>query len=63
LGTKLEPILIKYGRKHPLSTAEHISFSNGSFISSGLDANINTPVPFFEVYPNMQSLAVSILKG
>lgn len=59
---KLEPILIKYkGRKHPLEYANLYQLLVMVVLSAqDSDANINKIAPvLFEVYPNMQSLAVS----
>jgi len=59
---KLEPILIKYkGRKHPLEYDNLYQLLVMVVLSAqDSDANINKIAPFlFEVYPDMQSLAVS----
>ena len=58
----LEPILTKYkGRKHPLEYHNLYQLLVMVVLSAqDSDANINKIAPFlFEVYPNMESLAVS----
>ena len=59
---KLEPILTKYkGRKHPLDYHNLYQLMVMVVLSAqDSDANINKIAPaLFEVYPNMESLAVS----
>ena len=59
---KLEPILKKYkGRKHPLDYHNLYQLMVMVVLSTqDSDANINKIAPaLFEVYPNMESLAVS----
>lgn len=60
--TNLEPILTKYkGRKHPLEYHNLYQLMVMVVLSAqDSDANINKIAPIlFEVYPNMESLAVS----
>ncbi|CAM3086368.1 endonuclease III domain-containing protein [Flavobacterium frigoris] len=62
---KLDPILIKYkGRKHPLEYRSLYQLLVMVVLSAqDSDANINKIAPIlFEVYPNIQSLAVSNLE-
>ncbi|WP_300565885.1 endonuclease III [Flavobacterium sp.] len=59
---ELEPLLIKYkGKKHPLDYKNLYQLVVMVVLSAqDSDANINKIAPaLFEVYPNMQSLAVS----
>jgi len=59
---KLDPILKKYkGRKHPLDYPNLYQLVVIVVLSAqDSDANINTIAPaLFEIYPNMESLAVS----
>ncbi|TDE01779.1 endonuclease III domain-containing protein [Flavobacterium hiemivividum] len=62
---KLEPILKKYeGRKHPLEYQNLYQLLVMVVLSAqDSDANINKIAPaLFEVYPNMESLAISNLE-